>query len=155
MRKRFVFFSTPADKYLIATTITTVMAVMCRGPGRNLSPTGADRDGGRPEEAEAGDTRDRRKEPGFALCLGTCVAGVNMWKWGTPSESQIPTFSQPLELQLVAWVQPAPHTYSLTGQGLRVLDPRLPQTALFLAQSYELGTWTRGLPGSQSPRFLS
>jgi hypothetical protein len=66
IRKSFVFFSTPADKYLIATTITTTMAVICRGSGRNLSPTGADRDGGRLDEAEAG--RHEGQEEGAGLC---------------------------------------------------------------------------------------
>lgn len=84
--------------------------------------------GQRRRRPRQGDPRDRRKEPGFALCLGTFVAGVNMWKWVATSGSQIPTFSQPLELQLMAWVQPASQPY-WAG-----LDPGFPKQ-LFLVRA--------------------
>lgn len=152
MRKSSVFSSIPADKYLITTTITTMMTIMCPGSGRNLSSTGADR------EMEGSLRRLRQgrrgKRPGFALCWGTCVAAVNMgYLLGAPDSCFFPAFGV-----AAPGLCSASAGKALPPRSWLLLDPGSPKQQCFLfGAMYELrdicGTWHRVLPGPQFPHF--
>lgn len=73
------------------------MAVMGRGSGRNLSPTGADRDEGRPEEVEAG-RLEGQEEGAWLFSLPGRLGG-----WGERGEVGEPSLDPRFSLFPSLW----------------------------------------------------